>query len=168
MILRMIFGMPEEYLRKVSESDIKLLYQWANDPETRANAFDSTPISFESHKNWFKQKLIAPNVLFFIYHYDGKDIGQVRLDIKDDTVIIDYSIAFAFRGKGHGYRMMYLAEKKARDEYPEIKWFQAQVKYKNNASLNIFRRLNYTEYREANLIRFVKTLPPPPDKNTTN
>jgi RimJ/RimL family protein N-acetyltransferase len=164
--------MPEEYLRQVNDSDMELLYRWANDSTTRAHSFDSTPISFVSHQNWFRQKIVSKNVLFFIYHYDNKDIGQIRLDIENDTAIINYTIDSAFRGKGYGYRMMYLVEKKVWDEYPEIKRFQAQVKYKNNASLNIFRKLNYTEYREVNLIRFIKAVitppPPNPNKNTKN
>ncbi|MDR1159249.1 MAG: GNAT family N-acetyltransferase [Syntrophomonadaceae bacterium] len=151
--------MPEEYLRKVDYSDMELLYEWANEPETRTNSFNSALISFQDHKIWFEEKINSPQVLFFIYHYESKDIGQLRLDIKHDAAIITYSVDFLFRGKGHGRRMLTLAERKVQNEYPEIKYFQAQVKYQNNASLSVFRRLNYTEHRETEFIGFVKLLP---------
>jgi RimJ/RimL family protein N-acetyltransferase len=154
--------MLNEYLRKTTDSDMELLYQWANDPVVRANAFDSTPISFDVHQKWFKEKLASQNILIFIYHCNNKDIGQVRLDIKDDTATIDYSIDITFRGKGYGYQMMRLFEEKIINEYPRIKCFHAQVKFKNDASASIFRKLNYTEYRRASSLKFIKVLSPCP------
>jgi RimJ/RimL family protein N-acetyltransferase len=150
--------MLKEYLRKADYSDMELLYKWANNPETRANAFDSNPISFDVHQKWFKEKLVSSDVLFFIYHCDDKDVGQVRLDIKNDVAIIDYSIDFVLRGNGYGHRMMKFVERHIQKKYPEIKFLKAQVKYSNEASLNIFRKLNYTEYREPTSIRFIKFL----------
>jgi RimJ/RimL family protein N-acetyltransferase len=150
--------MPEEYLRKADYSDMELLFQWANDPETRANSFNSEPILFDDHKHWFSEKINSPNVVFFIYRYEGRDIGQVRLDISDDTAIINYSIDPFFRGKGYGYRMITLTEKEIQNDFPAIKWIQAEIKYENKASQNIFRKLNYVEYHAPDLIKFVKVL----------
>jgi RimJ/RimL family protein N-acetyltransferase len=150
--------MPEEYLRKVDYSDMELLYQWANDPRVRANAFSSALIPFDVHQKWFSEKLASQNVLIFVYHCEGKDIGQIRLDIENNIAIIDYSIDSIFRGKGYGYKMMRLVEKKIGSEYPKIKLLQAQVKYTNSTSINIFRKLNYIEHREPDLVKFTKVL----------
>jgi RimJ/RimL family protein N-acetyltransferase len=150
--------MPKEYLRKVNYSDMELLYRWANDPETRANAFDSTIISFEGHQNWFKQKMSSQDVLFFIYRYDGKDIGQLRLDIKGNTAVIDYSVDPSLRRKGYGCRMIALTEEKIRTEYSMIKQLQAQVKFENKASQRIFQKLNYTEHPKIDMLIFTKEI----------
>jgi RimJ/RimL family protein N-acetyltransferase len=149
-----------EYLRRADYSDMELLYQWANDPETRANSISSESIIFDEHKRWFKEKLNDANVLFFIFHDGKQNIGQVRIDIKENTAIINYSIAPSFRGKGYGYRMMRLAEKEIQYNYPAIKWIQAEVKYKNKASQYIFRKLNYTESQDSYIVKFIKALPP--------
>jgi RimJ/RimL family protein N-acetyltransferase len=150
---------------------MELLYKWANDPKTRANSFNSDLIPFQSHKKWFMEKIDSPDVLFFIYCCEGLNIGQLRFDIKGETVIINYSIDLSFRGKGYGYRMITLGEKMIQDRYPEIKWIQAVVKCENDASLNIFRKLNFGECRESSAIKFVKRIPPPPPRShrdTTN
>jgi spore coat polysaccharide biosynthesis protein SpsF len=156
--------MPEEYLRRVDYFDMELLYHWANDPVTRANSINFEPIIFDEHERWFKEKLNSCNVLFYIYHNGNQDIGQVRVDIKDNIAVINYSIAPSFRGKGYGYRMMILAEKEIQDNYHAIRWIQAEVKYKNTASQHIFRKLDYAESQNFNMIKFIKSLshPPPP------
>jgi RimJ/RimL family protein N-acetyltransferase len=141
---------------------MELLYKWANDPETRANSINSDPIIFDVHKNWFNKKINSKKVLFYIYHNENQDIGQVRFDVKGDIAIIDYSIAPPFRDKGYGCRMMALAEKEIQDNCPAVKWIQAEVKNENKASQNIFRKLDYTEFRGFGLVKFIKSTPPPP------
>jgi RimJ/RimL family protein N-acetyltransferase len=153
--------MLKEYLRKVDYSDMELLYRWANDPETRTNSFHSEFISFQEHKRWFEEKINSPDVLFFVYHCDDHDIGQIRFDIKGNIAMINYSIDPSFRGKGYGHRMIILGEQIIKNEYPGIKLIQAEVKNENKASQNIFRKLNYVEYQEKRTIKFIKgTLPP--------
>jgi spore coat polysaccharide biosynthesis protein SpsF len=150
--------MPKEYLRKVDYSDMELLYRWANDPVTRTNSFHSDPISFEEHKEWFEEKINSPDVSFFIYHYDDHDIGQLRFEFRDNVVMINYSIDPFFRGKGYGHRMIILGDEIIKNEYPAIKSVQAEVKYENKASQHIFRKLNYSEYHEATMIKFIKNI----------
>jgi RimJ/RimL family protein N-acetyltransferase len=154
--------MSKEYLRKVDYSDMELLYRWANDPETRANSFHSGFISFQEHKKWFEETIDSPDVLFFVYHCDDHDIGQLRFDIKGDMVTINYSIDPSFRGKGYGRRMLALGEQIIKSEYLEIKVIQAEVKYENKTSLGIFRKLGYTEEQENKTLKFSKNTPPPP------
>jgi RimJ/RimL family protein N-acetyltransferase len=148
--------MSEAYLRKADYSDMELLYKWANDPETRANSFSPGPILFDDHQKWFGEKMNSANTLFFICHCENKNVGQVRLDIMHGIATINYSIDSVFRGKGYGSRMIVMVEKIICDDYPGIKKIQAEVKYGNEASQTIFRKLGYMEYRELNFIKFTK------------
>ena len=137
--------MSDVYLRKAIYSDIDILYEWANNSATRANAFNTSPIQFDDHKKWFQKKLDSENVLIFIYCNGKENIGQIRFDIENDTATIDYTIAPSMRNKGSGYKMMALAETKIRFEYPKIRILVGKVKDENIASQNIFKKLNYRE-----------------------
>ena len=53
-------------LRDIVAGDVRLLWEWANDPITRAASFSSTPIPWGSHADWFDQKLKDEKCLFFI------------------------------------------------------------------------------------------------------
>lgn len=41
------------YLRAVEEADRELLFEWANDEETRRESFSQAPITWEEHAAWF-------------------------------------------------------------------------------------------------------------------
>jgi spore coat polysaccharide biosynthesis protein SpsF len=150
--------MPKEYLRNVELSDMEMLYEWANDPVTRSASFNMDHIPFDVHKKWFEEKINSKDLLFFIYHNNKQNIGQVRLDIKDGIAIINYSINPNFRGKGYGYKMLLSVENKIKNEYPIIKQFCAEVKEKNKISQNIFLKLQYTEIHENDVMKYFKNI----------
>ena len=89
------------YLRDATQSDMDLLYAWANDPAVRKNSFKSNPIPYEDHIKWFKHIMEDDNVLQFIMMDDEKPVGQIRLNVDGDEAEIGYSIAAECRGKIH-------------------------------------------------------------------
>jgi len=91
-------------LRRVREEDCRLLWEWANDPQVRAAAFSSDPISWEDHVKWFASKLNDPNCIIFVaLDNDGVPVGQIRFDITDKREAeIDVSIDRKRRGLGCG------------------------------------------------------------------
>lgn len=50
-----LYCMRNIYLRNASCSDMDILYKWANDPDTRLNAFSTDPIPYAVHKEWFQK-----------------------------------------------------------------------------------------------------------------
>jgi RimJ/RimL family protein N-acetyltransferase len=93
--------------------------------------------------------------------YIASEAGDKILDYKENNIArINYSIDPSFRCKGYGHRMITLGEQIIKNEYSEIKLIQAEVKSKNKASQNIFRKLNYIEYQEKEIIKFIKSIPP--------
>jgi RimJ/RimL family protein N-acetyltransferase len=90
-------------LRAVEESDARLLFHWANDPVVRAMAFNCSPIQWESHLQWLRQKLADPNCRMFIAMVKNKPVGQVRFDQVDEhSAEVDIHTAPDQRGKGYG------------------------------------------------------------------
>ena len=90
-------------VRRASADDVRLLYEWVNDPVTRQMSLHSDQISWEDHQRWYYEKLSRQETLFFIVEIDdGKKrvpVGQVRVE-KDGVVSI--SVAPEWRGQGVG------------------------------------------------------------------
>lgn len=135
----------KQYLREITESDVDLLFEWVNDPDVRKNSFQSDSISYEEHKLWFINMMKCDNVKQYIYVCDGHDVGQIRINIKDENAEIGYSIAKKYRRMGYGKCMVEALTNKIKSEFPEIKKIIAQVKPTNIASLKAFVDCGYTE-----------------------
>ena len=74
-------------IREIIEEDVKLIYTWSNDLEVRNQSFNSEPINYKEHENWYKSKLINPNSLFLINEYEGVKIGLVRFEIEINSAM---------------------------------------------------------------------------------
>jgi len=88
-------------LRSADIGDCQLLFEWANDNEIRKMALSNEPIEWESHTNWFKNKLSDPNCIIYIATNDqGQPIGQLRFDIIGVEAEIDVHTKPSLRSKG--------------------------------------------------------------------
>ena len=95
-------------LREVVPEDAQILWTWVNDPASRASAFDPTPISWETHQEWFRNHLsnISCTMLMAFDEF-GFDVGQVRFEaISLSQAEIDVSVAPSKRGLGLGSRLI--------------------------------------------------------------
>jgi len=96
-------------LRPVQSHDCRLLWQWANDPQTRAVSFTTEHIPWERHVAWFTTRLADPNTLFYIAcDSASKPVGQIRYQMQGQEAVISISIAPDERGKGYGSQLIQL------------------------------------------------------------
>ena len=152
------------YLRSVVEEDRDILYQWANDPEVRNNAFHTEQINYDTHKLWFANVLKDKDVLqYILVSEDGekkekKKMGQIRLNIYQDRAVIDYSIARDMRKKGLGVKIIQLMEQKLHETGSNISILVAEVKNENVASAKVFEKCGYVENRKKEYIEYTKYL----------
>ena len=133
------------YFREVTEKDLDLLYEWANDKTVRTNAFSTEPIPYANHKEWFISKLQDSNTKIYIYMYEEQPVGQIRIDIEGNEAKIDYSIDAQYRKQGHGKRMLKLLEQRLKGQMPKIECLFAQVKCENETSKAAFTASGYQE-----------------------
>ena len=138
-------------VRKAVEADTVRYFDWANDPSVRKNAFESSPIPWEVHYNWFQQKLKAENSYLYVGEDNSAAIGQVRFDISSGIAEISYSIDVAYRGKGFGALLMKLSIQALLQEKIDIKCFLAKVKKENLPSKRIFLNLGFIEGKEKDI-----------------
>ncbi|MDD2972483.1 MAG: GNAT family N-acetyltransferase [Lachnospiraceae bacterium] len=134
-----------DYLRKVTREDMDLLYDWANDLSVRANAFSTDPISYENHVAWFQARLEDPDTVMYIFIFDDRPVGQIRLDLEGGEAEIDYSIATPYRGKGYGQKMLALLEVVVQEFLPQIHTLTARVKLENQPSKHAFLKAGFLE-----------------------
>ena len=126
------------YLRVVTEEDMELLFEWANEQDVRKNSFSAKDISFEEHKKWFQKLLGDKNCRQYIYEYENEAIGQVRIRINGDTAEISYSICVGKRGFGHGKIMLQLLCEEVKNTLPTVRKLVGRVKPDNIASQTTF------------------------------
>jgi len=132
-------------VRKAKYEDVEIYFDWVNDPFVRSNAINVSPINHEDHMNWFQNKINQPNSVLYIFEENQSPIGQVRFDKENDTLIIDYSINKAYRGKNLGKVIMRMAIEKIYTEklINKIEFLIARVKESNIASIRVFESLNF-------------------------
>jgi len=97
--------------RKATIYDLMLYFDWANDPEVRAQSFDSKIIDIESHKKWFLSKLNDDSLLMLVFQNEkNQNIGQIRMQKENEKeALIGISIASDFRGNGYAKEMLQIA-----------------------------------------------------------
>jgi UDP-2,4-diacetamido-2,4,6-trideoxy-beta-L-altropyranose hydrolase len=141
-------------LRPATPTDCDRYFEWANDPEVRANSFNQEPIPYDVHVRWFYRKLETKDQLWVATktesgtnhlnqfgdecECDHKPVGQIRLQQEQDHTEIHYSIAKEHRQQGNGRRMIQMALFQVKT-WPVV----AQVKQTNRASRNIFDKLDF-------------------------
>ncbi|KAF0233640.1 MAG: pseudaminic acid biosynthesis-associated protein [Desulfovibrionaceae bacterium] len=131
-------------LRPVESADCELLFRWANDSATRANAFCSDPIPWENHVAWFSRKLAAPGSLLFLAHgRGGVPVGQIRFDRDGDAALIDFSVAPGLRGLGLGSNLLSMGIEVMRHAWGPDVTALGQVKRGNKASAASFVRAGF-------------------------
>ncbi|MBO8159076.1 GNAT family N-acetyltransferase [Thermosyntropha sp.] len=146
------------HFRLVQEEDCDLLYKWANDPVVRENSFNKHFISYDEHKKWFYEKINSPKCLFFIVISFDQPVGQIRLDIEEDTAIINYSVDKNYRGRGYGTQILINIVQVIKEYNIPVNRIVGKVKLSNIASQKAFKKAGYSEKRFKDYIEYSKDI----------
>lgn len=139
----------EGILRPANQGDIKLLFDWANDPVTRMYSFSTDFISWEQHEKWFAAIMEDVCRIQYIYEYQGAAVGQIRLTIEGEAAEEGFSVAPEARGMGHGVSMLRLLYEEVRKRHKGIKKLYARVKPENIASQKTFIKSGHIETKRT-------------------
>ena len=137
------------FLREANIDDSRLVWEWANDSQTRSASFKSESIAWIEHEKWFKSRLTDPQSLFLIAEDElGKPVGQVRFQNEGCEGTISVSIAPDRRGQGYGWRVIQLGSRLA-SRTCQLSTLHAFIKPDNTASLRSFSKAGYSETDSA-------------------
>ena len=130
-------------LRPVRQDDCRLLWEWTNDPVTRAASFSSEFTPWDDHVRWFRTKLSDPSCYYYILlDREGVPLGQVRFDASGDEAENSISIAPSYRGRGYAASGIRIASKHLFQE-TAIARIYAYIKPSSDASIHAFKKAGY-------------------------
>jgi UDP-2,4-diacetamido-2,4,6-trideoxy-beta-L-altropyranose hydrolase len=130
-------------LRKVTDLDRELMWQWANDEETRKASYSQAYISWNEHIRWFDSVQRQKNHRFYIANNcRKKPFGQIRFAIDGKDAIVSFSVAPESRRRGYGKEILIKAAKKLFNE-TNIEQILAYVKSENEPSLMVFQKAGF-------------------------
>lgn len=147
--------------RDVLPEDCDWILECRNDLETRAQSFESSPITLTKHREWFANSLTNPSRKIIIIEHAGERICVMRMDLIDEvTVEISINIAPLCRGKGYGTRIVTEAGRYAKLWRNEMEIIIAYVKQSNVASMKCFLKAGYNqlECSESGIAKFALRL----------
>ena len=146
-------NLPRLQLRAADENDARILWEWANDPGTRAASFDSKPISWKNHITWLTKQLASKyTIMLIVESIEGTPHGVIRFNIDAETkgeTMISISLAPKSRGLGLAPIILSLSAAqffKAHSSQVITAW----IKPENKASYRAFERANYKDYPSPN------------------
>lgn len=134
-------------LRPSIESDLEIMFDWANESAVRENSKSQNPITWEEHLVWFRRVHLQKTSRLFLLELDGLPIGQIRFDKRDGVVVLNYSIDRLFRSRGLGRILVEQGLASIRgDQEPSV---LAVVRRENLASCRIFEGLGFVPSQES-------------------
>ena len=138
---------------KATSKDVKRLFDWRNEKETRANSFDSSLITWESHKKWFEQKIQSKDVeIFILFNVLKEPVGQIRLDIdrEKNEAVISISIDSYHRQRGYASKgLKKVSEHVLQQE--KLSKVVAYIKKDNMSSYKSFKKSGFSEVGETEI-----------------
>ena len=158
-------GMPltaddiSDYLtfRKAGKSDMQMVFDWANEEETRKQSFSTKPITWEEHVAWYEKSLNSRDRYLFICMHGDIPVGLFRIDRLEEAIgEISYSIDKKYRGRGYAIEMLKAGEEVLKKNRIIVWDLLAKVKKDNEASRHIFKVLGFKETEEDNCFVYTK------------
>lgn len=136
-------------LRRAAESDSRLIWEWASHPAVRAVSFQSDPIPWETHAQWFNAKLSDPNCHLWIgTNGNQQAIGQVRFDLDEGEGTISVSLDAMQRGHGVGTLLIWTACRKLFG-HTATSLIHAYIKPDNIVSIRAFEKAGFKRMGES-------------------
>jgi len=130
-------------LREVTDLDRELIWQWANDEETRKASYSQAHISWDEHTRWYDSVQRQKNHRFYIADNGSKKpVGQIRFTIDGKDTIVSFSVAPDSRRRSYGKEILIKAAIKLFNE-TNIEHISAYIKSENMLSLKVFQKAGF-------------------------
>lgn len=128
-------------LRRAGGGDVELVHRINDEPGVRAASFDTGPIPWDVHREWFARRLADPaHHLFLGTDHRGELLGLVRFAVDARVAEIGVALDVTRRGQGWGPALVDAGVRRLADELGSdgLVRVEAQVKATNAASLRAF------------------------------
>jgi RimJ/RimL family protein N-acetyltransferase len=142
-VVQAIKGKHFLYMREATMDDSRLIWTWANDPDTRSASFSTAAIPWEAHSEWYSEKLTDPQHRMWIAIDDTlKPVGQIRYQIDGRQATVSVNLAPDQRGQGYGSRILEIANTRL-FAGGDVDTIHAYIKPDNHASKYTFQKAGF-------------------------
>lgn len=145
-------------LQPATQKDCKMVFDWANEEETRKWSFTTETIPWETHEKWYRDSLERPDRELLIGYHLGCPIGLLRMDYLEEKAVLSYNIAKEYRGRGYGEELIRAGEAWIVSRVSKVRVLEAVVKTENVASRKLLLGNGFTEREEDGLVRYTKKI----------
>jgi UDP-2,4-diacetamido-2,4,6-trideoxy-beta-L-altropyranose hydrolase len=123
--------------RRAEPADSRQVWEWRNEPGARATSFNTEPIAYETHLEWYSRPMRDEGPLIYIASLAGTDIGYVRFDVAGDSAEISVCLDPQYRRRGLGRMVIGQSARRMLSE-GVARRIVALIRADNRASLTAF------------------------------
>ncbi|MBN3523866.1 GNAT family N-acetyltransferase [Paenibacillus apiarius] len=134
--------------RLATLDDCDWIYRIRNSWEIRRQCIDMSPIVYESHQKWFSEALTRADMKIWIYVNEKNNIGMLRLDMKEQFLLINIFVDPSCNNRGHGSQMLSHLNELVKAEFPKYNKVVAVIKKDNRASVRLFEKASFSKGKE--------------------
>ena len=149
-------------LRPATPDDAELLWLWRNDPVTREQSRERSPIEWADHERWLDKTLADPSKRVMIaMSGPGQPVGMIRFDARaDEDSEVSIAVAPHRRGKGIGSAILH-----AGCQVVSERRLIADLRDDNGSSRGMFERCGFRlQASEPGFLRYVLERDPAVEK----
>lgn len=121
------------------------MFSWRNHPDIRKNFFDATPVSWETHEKWFREKNNDIGSAIYMVYYRANKIGSIRFESKENTIKTSVMLNPDYIGKGFGAEIIRIGTDRFIKEKSPTKPIIAEIKKENIQSIKAFQKAGFKE-----------------------
>ena len=129
-------------LRAAKLKDSREIWEWRNDPLTRAMSGNKSSIKYENHLEWFRSKLKNRNCSFYMGEALGINAGIVRIDIVKNIGEVSINMNPSVRGMSLATTLLKDAVHSFFKKNSSVE-LVATIDKKNKASMKIFKNTGF-------------------------
>ena len=135
-------------LRPAVMGDAGLVWEWRNDPEVRATAFDTSEIPWQQHESWFERSLTNPDRLMRLAEWQEKAVGFIRLDRIAEGAEVSIFLAPEMKGVGLAGAILSKVERDIPADW-DVEALIAGIRPENGISISLFENAGYVKSGNA-------------------
>jgi len=136
-------------LRRAFLSDLQTTFKWVNHEAVRRFSLNTQAVSFDSHNEWFSEKIKSEETAFYILENSDKAaLGSIRFDLHENTGKINYLVDPQYHGMGLAMILVKKGIAALKEEVPEVRSVYGWVFQSNVASVKIFEKLEFRLVKE--------------------
>jgi spore coat polysaccharide biosynthesis predicted glycosyltransferase SpsG/RimJ/RimL family protein N-acetyltransferase len=141
-------------LRRVGTPDAVTLWNWVNDPATRAASFTTDPVPWEDHEAWLSDRLRDEDADLWLAEDAAGPWGLVRFHAVGDTAEIGVTVAPEHRGQGLAAPLIRSGVRGLFASRPATRVVDARIRPENTASVAAFDAAGFTRQPDSDPVRF--------------